>query len=57
MYGVQGVPHVILIDTNGKIAFMGHPAVRNLEKDIDALLKGQSLTGEGTNPAAGGKDT
>lgn len=30
-YGVSGVPHVILIDTQGKIAFAGHPAQRNLE--------------------------
>ena len=27
-YGVQGVPHVVLIDTNGKIAYAGHPASR-----------------------------
>ena len=27
-YGVQGVPHVMIIDTKGKIAFMGHPASR-----------------------------
>ncbi len=30
-YGVQGVPHVVLIDTNGKIVYVGHPASRNLE--------------------------
>lgn len=27
-YGVQGVPHVLLVDTHGKIVFMGHPASR-----------------------------
>lgn len=46
-YGVQGVPHVLLVDTEGVIVFMGHPASRNIEKDIDALLKGEKLTGEG----------
>ncbi len=30
-YGVKGVPHVALIDTHGKIAFIGHPAERNIE--------------------------
>ena len=50
-YAVNGVPHVILVDTKGKIAFKGHPGPRDLEKDLDALLKGESLTGEGTGPA------
>jgi len=44
-YGVNGVPHVVLIDTNGKIAFVGHPAERDLEKDIETLLKGEVLQG------------
>ena len=30
-YGVVGVPHVILVDTKGKIVFIGHPITRNLE--------------------------
>jgi hypothetical protein len=52
VYGVQGVPHVMLIDKQGKIAFMGHPANRpDLEKDLDALSRGEALTGEGTGPA------
>ena len=42
-YAVKGVPHVILIDTNGMIAFIGHPAERKLEADIETLLKGQKL--------------
>ncbi len=25
-YDVDGVPHVALVDTNGRIAFIGHPA-------------------------------
>jgi len=44
-YGVQGVPHVVLIDTQGKIAFVGHPAEIDLENGIEKLLKGQSLGG------------
>jgi hypothetical protein len=39
-YGVQGVPHVLLVDTKGKIVFVGHPASRQLDQDIDSLLKG-----------------
>lgn len=44
-YGVQGVPHVALIDTHGKIAFIGHPASIDIEKSIEKLLKGESLGG------------
>lgn len=48
VYGVRGVPHVMLIDTKGRIVFKGHPATRkNLEEDIDTLIKGEALTGEG----------
>jgi len=46
------VPHVVLIDTHGKIAFIGHPATRSLENDIDTLLKDEKLTGQGL----GGED-
>lgn len=51
-YGVNGVPHVLLVDTKGKIVFMGHPASRKLEQDIDTLLKGEAITGQGTGSAA-----
>lgn len=51
-YGSGGVPHVWLVDTNGKIVFMGHPATRKLEEDIDALLEGKTITGEGTGASA-----
>jgi len=44
-YGVKGVPHVVLIDTHGKIVYIGHPASRDLEKDIETLLKGDTLKG------------
>ena len=48
VYGVSGVPHVLLLDTNGRIVFKGHPATRkDLEADFDTLLKGEKLTGEG----------
>ena len=50
-YGVQGVPHVLLVDTEGTIVFVGHPANRKLEEDIDNLLKGEKLTGAGTTKA------
>jgi len=38
----------MLVDTHGVIVFKGHPATRNLEEDIDALLKGEKITGKGT---------
>jgi hypothetical protein len=44
-YGVNGVPHVVLIDTHGNIAFVGHPSSRKLEEDIETLLKGEKLAG------------
>lgn len=50
-YGVAGVPHVVLIDQAGTIAYVGHPASRKLEEDIETLLKGEKLTG-----VAGGDD-
>ena len=47
-HNVKGVPHVILVDTHGVIVFKGHPASRKLEEDIDTLLKGEKITGNGT---------
>ena len=48
-HGIKGVPHVMLVDTEGKIVFKGHPASRpNLEDDFDQLLKGEKITGAGT---------
>lgn len=53
-YGVQGVPHVLLVDTTGTIVFIGHPANRpDLEGDIDKLLKGEKITGAGTTATGG----
>jgi hypothetical protein len=51
---VSGVPHVLLIDGNGKIAFAGHPASRKLEEDLNDLAEGKPLTGAGTGAAEGG---
>jgi len=51
VYSVKGVPHVLIIDTKGKIAFKGHPANRSdLEADFTALLNGETITGEGCAP-------
>jgi len=59
-YAVRGVPNVMLVDTTGKIVFKGHPASRkDLEADFDTLLKGEKITGAGTEdeakPDAGGE--
>ena len=45
-----------MVDTHGKIVFVGHPADRSLEEDIDNLLKGEKITGEGTEAAGGAAD-
>jgi hypothetical protein len=34
----------VLVDTEGKIVFVGHPSERDLEADINTLLKGEQLT-------------
>ena len=44
-----------LVDTHGKIVFIGHPATRKLEEDIDKLLKGEKITGEGTGASSSGE--
>jgi len=49
VYSVSGVPHVMLINTEGKIVFKGHPANRkDLVADFNALLKGEKLDCEPT---------
>jgi len=50
-HGIQGVPHVVLVDTKGKIVYKGHPASRELEKDINDLLAEKEITGAGTQPS------
>ena len=37
------MPHVVLVDTEGKIAYVGHPAGTNLEQNIETLLKGEKI--------------
>lgn len=52
VYSVQGVPHVMLLDKQGKIVFKGHPATRkDLQQDLDDLAAGKEITGEGCAPA------
>lgn len=47
-YGVRGVPNVLIIGPDGKIAFQGHPANRkDLAQDFTDLLEGKPLEGEG----------
>lgn len=50
-YGVNGVPHCVLIDKEGVIQFVGHPSSTNLEKDIQTLIDGGKLS-----HAAGGEE-
>lgn len=38
VYSVNGVPHVMLLDKFGKIAYKGHPSGCDLEKEIDRLI-------------------
>lgn len=46
-FGIQGVPHVMLIDKQGQVVFKNHPGyIVNLEKAIDMLLKGETIFGE-----------
>jgi len=52
VYAVRGVPHVLIVDTKGKIAFKGHPANRpDLADDLTKLMNGEQITGEGCAPA------
>ena len=45
-----------LIDGNGKIAYMGHPAGTDLERDINTLMKGESLASAAKEGGASGSD-
>lgn len=42
-YGVNGVPHVVLINMEGNIVFVGHPSSTNLEQNINDLLEGKDI--------------
>jgi hypothetical protein len=43
-YGAYNLPHVVLIDKEGKIAYRGDPTWINLEQNIESLLKGEKIT-------------
>ena len=40
-WDVEAVPHFVIVDGKGKIAFIGHPKDIELESAIDQLLDGQ----------------
>ena len=45
-FGVQMIPHFVIINKQGHIVFIGHPSLRiNLEDDIDKLLNDETLKG------------
>lgn len=46
-YGVEGVPHVVLVDKKGIIQYIGHPMRTNLEEDIEKLLSNEDLAKAG----------
>lgn len=39
---------MVLVDREGLVVYKGHPALRNLERDIDFLLEGKGISGPGT---------
>ena len=51
-FGILGIPQANLIDKNGKVVFVGHPASRKLEEDINKLFNGEKITGAGTTSDA-----
>ncbi len=43
-YGIQGIPHVAILDAEGRVRFRGlHPMERGTEDKIDALLREAGL--------------
>lgn len=38
-FKVRGIPKVALVDTSGKIVYIGHPSSINLEEKINQLLE------------------
>ena len=46
-FGVKQIPYVVLVNKEGKIAFIGHPSWRRLDEDINNLIKGKNITGRG----------
>lgn len=52
-YGCNGVPHVFLVNKEGIITFIGHPASVNLEDEIDKLAKATGPSEIGGAPSTG----
>ena len=45
LYEITGVPKVVIVNMEGIIVFMGHPAHRkDLDADLSALAKGEKLS-------------
>lgn len=58
VYGIKGVPHVMLVDKKGTIVFKGHPSTRkDLEDDLTKLASGEQLVGEGIHVLKADDDT
>lgn len=50
-FGLKTIPLCVLVDKQGKIAFIGHPSWRALDEDINNLIKGKKISGKGcVNP-------
>lgn len=47
-HNISGVPHCLIVDTEGTIVFKGHPSTRKFEEDFAKLLNGEKITGTGT---------
>jgi len=37
------VPHIVLVDTHGKVVYIGHPMAIDLEASINTLLLEQKI--------------
>lgn len=46
LIGVQQNCETIMVDKEGKIAFKGHQVHRNIEEDVENLLRGNPITPE-----------
>jgi len=56
LFSFRGIPFCVLLDTEGKVVFMGHPSQRKFEDDFKTLLDGGKITGAGTTAGAGDDD-
>lgn len=51
-FRVQGIPFVCLVDTHGKIDFLGHPSQVKLQERINQLISGKEEKHESAAPVA-----